>query len=114
GPGWPVVDLVPLVVAAAAATFALAALLWPDRRTAAHSTARGRAWASIVVLAGLFGYVLLLGVWTRIFPEEGVWSATAAIALTLTVLRYGAAGMYAVARGWIGPLCRPVGFDRGP
>lgn len=110
-PGWPVVDLVPLVVAAAAATFALAALLWPDRRTAAHSTARGRAWASIVVLAGLFGYVLLLGVWTRIFPEEGVWSATAAIALTLTVLLSGAAGMYAVARGWLRPLVRPVVID---
>ena len=70
-----------------------------------------RPWASIVVLAGLFGYVLLLGVWTRIFPEEGVWSATAAIALTLTVLLSGAAGMYAVARGWLRPLVRPVVID---
>ena len=85
------------MVAAAAATFALAALLWPDRRTAAHSTARG-AWASIVVLAGLFGYVLLLGVWTRIFPEE-VWSRrNGGDRPDAHGPAVGAAGMYAVAR----------------
>lgn len=110
-PGWPIVDLVPLVVAGAAATFALAALAWPDRRTVAHSTPRGRVWAAMIVLAGLFTYVVVLGLWSRIFEEPGVWGGTTAIALTAAVLVAGAAGLFAVARGSLRRVVLPVVVD---
>ena len=68
----PVVDLVPLAVATVTATFALAALVWPDRATAAWSTVRARSWSGIAVLASLFVYVVTLGVWSQLFELPGV------------------------------------------
>jgi hypothetical protein len=109
--GVPVVDTVPLVVAAATATLALAALVWPDRRTRAHSTSGARAWSMLVVLAGLFGYVVVLGVWARLFEMPMVFTGIPAMALTATVLGAGLLGMVAVARGWLRRLVTPVVID---
>jgi uncharacterized protein len=109
--GRPVVDLVPLAVAGAASTFALAALVWPDRRTATHSTPRARAWSMLATLAGLFGYVVVLGAWSRVFPEPGVWVGSAAVALVTAVLVAGTVGMIAVARGWLASIVQPVVID---
>ena len=110
-PSRPVVDLVPLVVAGVASTFALAALVWPDRRTATHSTPRARSWSMLATLAGLFGYVVVLGVWAGVFEEPGVWSGPAAVALVTVVLVAGIVGMIAVARGWLAGIVQPVVID---
>ena len=107
----PVVDLVPLLVAGATAGYAITALIWPDRRTGAHSTSRGRAWSVILVLAGLSAYVTVFGLWGKVFEEPGVWSGTQAALLTATVIVAGASGMVAVARGWLRWLVLPVVVD---
>ena len=107
----PVVDLVPLAVAGVTATFALCALVWPDVRTAVHSTARGRAWSMVATVAGLLAYVVALGVWVRIFEMPGVWSGAGALTLTLTVLVLGSLGMYAVSKNWLRPLVSPLVVD---
>ena len=110
-PGIPVVDLVPLVVAALTATAALAALVWPDVRTRTHSSVRARSWAAVLVLGGLFAYVVVLGVWAQIFPEPGVFAGPGAVAITVAVLIAGLLGMVAVTRGWLRRLVTPVVID---
>lgn len=110
-PGIPVVDIVPLVVAGLTATAALAALVWPDARTRTHSTPRARSWSMVVVLAGLFTYVIVLGVWAQVFEEPGVFTGTAGVRLVASVLILGALGMLAVSRGWLRPLVEPVVID---
>ena len=107
----PVVDLVPLLVAGAAAGCAVAALIWPDRRTAAHSTSRGRAWSVVLVLAGLVFYVTVLGLWGKVFEEPGVWSGTQATVLIAAVIVVGLSGMLAVSKGWLRRLVLPVVVD---
>lgn len=107
----PVVDLVPLAVATVTATFALAALVWPDRATAAWSTVRARSWSGIAVLAGLFVYVVTLGVWSQLFELPGVWSGTNAAVLTVVVIAVGALGMVAVAKGWLRKIVEPLVVD---
>ncbi len=107
----PVVDLVPLAIAGVTATFALCALVWPDVRTAVHSTARGRAWSMVATVAGLLAYVVALGVWVRIFEMPGVWSGVGALTLTAAVLAFGSVGMYAVSRNWLSRFVSPLVVD---
>jgi len=107
----PVVDLVPLLVAGTAAAYALAALIWPDRRTQAHSTSRGRVWAALVVIAGLVAYVAVLGLWNTVFEQQGAWSGPRAVMLTAGVILAGGLGMVAVANGWLRRLVLPVVVD---
>jgi uncharacterized protein YbcC (UPF0753/DUF2309 family)/NADH:ubiquinone oxidoreductase subunit 5 (subunit L)/multisubunit Na+/H+ antiporter MnhA subunit len=109
--GVPVVDLVPLVVAAVTATLALGALVWPDRRTEVHSTTRGRSWSMVLTLAGLFVYVVVLGVWSRLFEPPGVFSGAAAVMLTAAVLVFGGVGMILVAKGSLRRFVQPVVID---
>jgi uncharacterized protein YbcC (UPF0753/DUF2309 family)/formate hydrogenlyase subunit 3/multisubunit Na+/H+ antiporter MnhD subunit len=110
-PSVPAVDLVPLVVAGLTATAALAALVWPDVRTRTHSTARARSWSMILVLAGLFAYVVMLGAWAQLFGESGVFTGSTGIALTAAVLVAGGVGMVGVSRGWLTRWVEPVVID---
>jgi uncharacterized protein YbcC (UPF0753/DUF2309 family)/formate hydrogenlyase subunit 3/multisubunit Na+/H+ antiporter MnhD subunit len=110
-PGIPVVDLVPLLVASATATLALVAVIAPERRVAALATTRGRSWSALVVLSGLFVYVSLMGIWSRVFEMPGVWSGSEAVAIVGVVITLGAIGMYAVSRDRLRAWAVPTVID---
>lgn len=107
----PLVDLVPLLVAVTTSTLALAALVAPGRRTGTLSTARARRWSALIVLAGLFGYVVLMGAWSRFFEMPAVWTGSSAAVITVGTVVFGVVGMTAVARGWLRRSMMPVVVD---
>ncbi len=107
----PLVDVVPLAVATATATFALAALAWPDRRTAVHATGRARGWSALLTALGLLTYVLLLGAWSHLFATTAVWTGAPAAAITAAVLVGGSLGMVAAAQGRLRRLVEPLVID---
>ena len=105
------VELVPLAVATATATFALAALAWPDRRTEVLSTGRARGWSAVFTALGLLAYVLVLGVWSHVFATTPVWTGIWAAAAVAAVLVAGGAGMVAAARGGLRRFVEPLVID---